>query len=275
MIHVKNIEYKYRAFGDPVFQDFSLHIPKGKICGLLGKNGVGKSTLLYLISGLLKTQKGQIYCLGHNPSERDGELLQDVFIVPEEFDFPAISLRQYIKATAPFYPKFDQHLLEQCLQNFELTMDENLGRLSMGQKKKVYMCFAIATNARLLLMDEPTNGMDIPSKSQFRKVISQGMTDDRTILISTHQVKDVELLLDQIIILDKNQILVNATVNQITDKLAFEVCSQTPNDAIYSQPTIMGQAVVRPNLSRKDTDIDLELLFNATITHPEAMNQLK
>ena len=89
----------------------------------------------------------------------------------------------------------------------------NLGALSMGQKKKVYMCIALATRTKLLVMDEPTNGLDILSKSQFRKVVAQGMREDQIIIISTHQVRDVETLLDHVTIIDKNTVLLNEAMN--------------------------------------------------------------
>ena len=99
------------------------------------------------------------------------------------------------------------------------TLDENgipkinLGALSMGQKKKVYMCIALAARTKLLLMDEPTNGLDIPSKSQFRKVVAQGMRDDQIVVISTHQVRDVETLLDHVTIIEQNAVLLNERMN--------------------------------------------------------------
>lgn len=276
MIEIKNIDYQYRKNANKVFSNLSLNIPEGKVCGLLGKNGAGKSTLLYLISGLLTTKTGSITMNGQDVSKRQAEVLSNLFLVPEEFELPAISISEYVNAMAPFYPKFDRVLMEECLSHFELPAEINLGQLSMGQKKKVFMCFALATNVQYLLMDEPTNGMDIPSKSQFRKVISRCMTDDRTILISTHQVKDVELLLDQIIIIDNSNVLLNEEAFRITQKLAFKLMSQSqvPDDALFSMPSVMGQAVVVPNRDDEDTDMDLELLFNTVISNPEKIKLL-
>lgn len=273
MIEIKNIDYQYRRNADKVFSNLSLNIPEGKVCGLLGKNGAGKSTLLYLMSGLLTAQTGSIAMNGQDVSKRQAEVLSNLFLVPEEFELPAISLNQFIQIQAPFYPKFDRALMEECLREFDLPTDLNLTQLSMGQKKKVFMCFALATNVELLLMDEPTNGLDIPSKSQFRKVISRCMTDERTIVISTHQVKDVELLLDQIIIVDNSQILLNEETFHITEKLAFKLVSSSalPEEALYCQPSVMGQAVVIPNHDGEDTNMDLELLFNATIANHEGI----
>ena len=207
MINIQNIKFAYSK--EVVLDGFSLQFDKGGIYGLLGKNGTGKSTLLYLMMGLLRPQKGSITIDGTSATLRRPEVLSEMFLVPEEYDLPAISLSAYVKAIKPFYPRFSEDLLKQCLANFEMGTDINLGQLSMGQKKKVYMSIALASNTRYLLMDEPTNGLDILSKSQFRKVVIEGMSEDKTIIISTHQVHDVELLLDHVCIIERNKVLLN------------------------------------------------------------------
>ena len=265
MIEVNNISFKYAGQKDLVFDDFSLELKQDNIYGLLGKNGTGKSTLLYLISGLLRPKKGTVSFDGIETKLRKPETLQDIFIVPEEFDLPAISLKEYVKINRPFYPLFSTQVMEACLQDFELSMDVKLNALSMGQKKKVFMAFALATNTKVMLMDEPTNGLDIPSKSQFRKVVAQYMSDDRTLIISTHQVHDVEALLDHILILSQQKLLLDASVAEISDKYVFEY--RTPenmDDAIYSEPSLQGNAVIAPRKADSpETQVNLELLFNA------------
>jgi len=265
MIEVKNISFKYAGQKNLVFDDFSLELKQDNIYGLLGKNGTGKSTLLYLISGLLRPKKGCVCFDAVETKLRKPETLSEIFIVPEEFDLPAMSLQEYVKINRPFYPRFSTVVLEACLNDFELTMDVKLNALSMGQKKKVYMAFALATNTKVLLMDEPTNGLDIPSKSQFRKVIAQHMTEDRTLIISTHQVHDVESLLDHILILSPQKLLLNASVAEIQEKYTFEY--RTPDqmqDVLYAEPSLQGNAVVAPRKADSpETQVNLELLFNA------------
>jgi ABC-2 type transport system ATP-binding protein len=265
MIEVKNISFKYAGSNSLVFDDFNLTLEENNIYGLLGKNGTGKSTLLYLIAGLLRPKKGTVWFDGIETKKRRPETLQEIFIVPEEFDLPAMSLRQYVKINAPFYPHFSREVLEACLKDFELTTDLKLNALSMGQKKKVFMSFALAAGTKLLLMDEPTNGLDIPSKSQFRKVVAQYMTEDRTLIISTHQVHDVESLLDHILILSQQKLLLDASVAEISEKYSFEY--RTPDqmdDAIYAEPSLQGNAVIVPRkIDSAETQMNLELLFNA------------
>ena len=194
MIQVNNLSFHYQGVKRNVFNDFNMTLKENNIYGLLGKNGTGKSTLLYLVSGLLRQQQGTILIDGVSSCDRRPDVLRDIFIVTEEFFLPNVSLDVYVKMNRPFYPNFSQEVLDRCLQDFELPLSLNLNELPMGQKKKAYMSFALATGTKYLFMDEPTNGLDIPSKSQFRKVIANNMTDERMLIISTHQVHDIESL---------------------------------------------------------------------------------
>ena len=231
MIDIKNVTFGYVP-SHKVLKDFSLQFQDGGVYGLLGKNGTGKSTLLYLITGLLRPQEGSVEVDGMESSKRNADMLSELFIVPEEYDLPAVSLNSYVKAIKPFYPRFSEELLEKCLQEFEMPMDVNLGNLSMGQKKKVYICVALAANTRYLLLDEPTNGLDILSKSLFRKVVVAGMSDEKTVIISTHQVHDVERLLDHVVIVDQNCVLLDQRLEETEDspidieKLFIETLTQ-------------------------------------------------
>lgn len=214
MLEINNITFGYNSL-KPVLQGFSLKYEENGVYGLLGKNGTGKSTLLYLIMGLLRPKSGEIKFNGTDTSLRSTETLSDMFIVPEEYNLPNIRLSEYIRTLAPLYPRFSEEMLRKCLDGFEMERDANLISLSMGQKKKVYMCLALATKAHLLMMDEPTNGLDIPSKSQFRKVLAGSLDEGQTVIISTHQVKDVELLLDHVTMIDDNKVLVNDKIENL------------------------------------------------------------
>ncbi|MBQ7156846.1 MAG: ABC transporter ATP-binding protein [Bacteroidaceae bacterium] len=212
MLKLSNVTFGYYV-NKKVIDNLTLEFAEGGIYGLLGKNGTGKSTLLYLIIGLLRPKSGEVTLEGINTADRTPAVLQEMFIVPEEYNMPSIKLTSYIKALRQFYPNFDEQILKDCLEIFELPMDIQLGDLSMGMKKKVYMCIALAARTKVLLMDEPTNGLDIPAKSQFRKVIAKGMREDQIIIISTHQVRDIELLLDHVTIIDNNKVLKNEAIN--------------------------------------------------------------
>ena len=270
MIDVQNISFKYKGQKALVFDEFSLRLEENRIYGLLGKNGTGKSTLLYLLSGLLRPISGSVCCDSVATYKRTPELLRDLFLVTEEFEMPSIRLSEYVKLYRPFYPNFSAEVLNSCLRDFELEGDIHLNELSMGQKKKAYMSFAMATNTKYLLMDEPTNGLDIPSKSQFRKVVAQNMTEDRTVMISTHQVHDVEQMLDHIVMLDQRSVLLNASMQDIQDQYTFEY--RTPQEmddtVLYAEPTLQGNAVItRRQEGAAETQVNLELLFNYKTTN--------
>ena len=255
MIEVKNISFKYAGSKHLVFDDFSLKLEENRIYGLLGKNGTGKSTLLYLLSGLLRPSCGSVCCDGIATTKREPEMLRDIFLVTEEFEMPAICLSEYVRLYKPFYPNFSDEVLKDCLADFELPADVRLGELA----------FAMATNTKYLLMDEPTNGLDIPSKSQFRKVIAQHMTEERTVVISTHQVHDVEQMLDHILILDQHSVLLNASMQEIQDAYTFEYRSpqQMDDTVLYAEPTLQGNAVItKRQEGDAETQVNLELLFN-------------
>ena len=266
MIQIKDLRFRYPGSRHQVFDGLDLSMEPGKIYGLLGKNGQGKSTLLYLMSGLLRARQNEVMFDGMDMRDRRPEALQDIFIVPEEYDLPRMSMRQFIKLNEKFYPRFSVDVLQQSLRDFEMPEVVNLKALSMGQKKKVYMSFALAANTRLLLMDEPTNGLDIPSKSLFRKAMANNMADDRTLIISTHQVHDVEALLDHILILDESQLKLNASTSAITDRYSFEFRqpSEMDADVLYAEPSLQGNSViVRRREGSPETQLNLELFFNA------------
>ena len=265
MIDIQNIDFSYKG-QHLLYSQFSMRFRQGGIYGLLGKNGSGKSTLLYLISGLLRPKGGTITFDGADTCQRSVEVLRDIFIVPEEFDLPDTTLDQYISMNEPFYPHFSREVAMQCLSDFELPADLRLGKLSMGQKKKVYMSFALAAGTRVLLMDEPTNGLDIPSKSQFRKVVARCMTDDRIIVISTHQVHDVEALLDHVVIVDNGRKALDAAVADVCEKYCFGVrkAGDDMSDVVYAEQALQGCAVVTERKSGDaETELNLELLFDA------------
>lgn len=202
MLTLTDISFGYSKRRD-VIRNFSLRLAPGTVCGLLGKNGSGKTTLLYMICGLLKPRTGVIDYNGHIPFDRQVSFLNDIMIVPEEFDMPKVTLEEYVATNSIFYPKFNRGHLERMTTILDIAPDINLGQCSMGQKKKAFLAFALACNTSLLLLDEPTNGLDISSKRTFRKAVTASMTDDKTFIISTHQVHDVDAILDHVTIIDK------------------------------------------------------------------------
>ena len=275
MITIQNLHFNYGKSAYKVFEDFTLNIPNGKIIGLLGRNGTGKSTLLYLISGLLRPNQGMMLVDGYVSQDRHPEMLQDIMIVPEEIDLPAVSFKDFIRTNRVYYPNFSEEVLHQVLRDFDIPAEFNLTALSMGQKKKVFMAFALATCTKYLLMDEPTNGQDIPSKMQFRRTLASQMNENRTIIVSTHQVHDVEQLIDHVVLIEGTHLLVDNSTTELSKLLRFE---QRPygaplDDALYVEPSLSGSAVITPTKGREETPINLELLFNAIVQYPDLLHQ--
>jgi ABC-2 type transport system ATP-binding protein len=268
MLKIENLSFNYKR-NIPILEGLSLDFEKGSICGLLGRNGAGKSTLLYLISGLLKPAAGNVNYEGFTPFDRKRAFLEDIYLVPEEFYLPEMHLKDFIEANAPFYPKFSEEDMRKHLDTFEMSSDVNLHQLSMGQKKKVIISFALATNTGLLLLDEPTNGLDISAKRSFRNAIVSGMTDDRTIIISTHQVHDVDKLLDHVTIMNNNGILMNSSIAEISNKYRFNFTADTERaeKALLALEAPGGYNIIEFASAESDeTEVNLESLFELAMS---------
>ena len=275
MLSINNISFSYNKRSGDLFHDFSLELNAGNVYGLLGKNGAGKSTLIYLMTGLLTPKSGEALLDGVNVRKRLPKTMSDIFLVPEEFELPRLSLKQYVDINAPFYPNFSKEDMQRYLDIFEMGDDMNvkLQALSMGQKKKVFMAFAFAANTRVLIMDEPTNGLDIPSKSQFRKLVTTGMTDDKLMLISTHQVRDISDILDHVTIIDQSRVLLNTSFADVMNKVAFRPLREG-DQPLFVLQSPYGPLGAVPAEEGEETKVDLEMLFNATLQNPAAINQL-
>lgn len=270
MVDLTNISFRYKKH-KPLFSNLNLHLASGSIYGLLGKNGAGKTTLLKHLSGLISPQQGQCTVMGHSISEREPEVLQEVYVVPEEFELPGISMNAFVKTNAIFYSKFSEEQLNSYLREFELDRQDKLSNMSYGQKKKFLIAFGLATNARLLILDEPTNGLDIPSKSQFRKIMASALDEEKCIIVSTHQVRDLENLIDVVLILEKGSIIFNHSIMKVSEKLRFEQDLRgIPSElCLYSEDGAGRKAGIVANTSDFESRVDLELLFNGVVKDSE------
>lgn len=272
MITLKELSFSYSRKKE-VLDRINLEVGSGHICGLLGKNGEGKTTLLNLLSGQIFPDQGSCLVLEETPSERNARFLQQIFLLPEEISMPEVTAIEYIKMYAPFYPKFRDDICKACVESFEINLSDRLSKMSQGQRKKVAITLALAAHTPLLLMDEPTNGLDIPSKATFRRLVASLIDDNQTVIISTHQVRDLESLIDTVLILDQRQILLNKTLNEIGEKLYFGPLLPEEK-ALYSEPTPQGTIGVTARDGKEETAVSLELLFNAAITYPKEIQRI-
>ena len=272
MIATRKLSFGYSSHRD-VLTNITLNLENGHIHGLLGCNGIGKTTLLKLICGIMRPRCGEVRVAGVDPMLRLPEIFSDLIIIPEEFDLPNVSLERYATITKPFYPRFERGDMRRYCEEFGIDPKIKLHSLSMGQRKKAYIAFALACNVSTILLDEPTNGLDIPSKSIFRRLLASYVNEERLIVISTHQVADVEQLLDSIIILDEIGVALNATTEEICRKIKFGKVDEN-DKVIYSERTIAGDVAVSVNETDVDTPLNIELLFNATTANRNAIAAL-
>ncbi len=272
MVTIENLSFNYKSH--PVFKEISLTLEPGKIYGLLGQNGVGKTTLLKIMSGLLKLKSGSCNIMGYDPIDRKPGFLQELFYIPEDFVGPDITVNEFSRLRGEFYPNYDAVKFNRLMADFDVNGQNRFTRMSFGQQKKSIIAFALSTNTKLILMDEPSNGLDIPSKTQLRKVISQASTDESCIVISTHQVRDLESLIDPIIILDQNDVLLNESIENIGRKLRFSFSSNIVDGAIYCEPTLGGYLVVNHNTTEEESTVNIEALFNSVLLNKQTIKQL-
>ncbi len=274
MIEITNLSFSYPKH--KVFSDISLHLEGGNVYGILGQNGVGKTTLLKILAGLLRSDANSCRVAGYNPYRRQPVFLQDVYYLPEDPATPIGSVEDYALNNGRFYPHFSVEEFFGFLAKFEINPKDSFKKLSTGQKKKALISYALALNTKLLLLDEPSNGMDIPSKALFRSIVSQHLKEDQVMVISTHQVRDLENLIDPIIILEDQGVLLHATTREIAEKLYFFVDRMEDSRALYTEETPAGYVMVKPNTSGIESKVNLEALFNAALLHKEWLkNQFK
>ncbi len=275
MIEISNLNFAYNK-RKRLFEDLNLSLSAGHIYGLLGKNGTGKTTLLNLVAGMLFPHSGNIQVMKKNPSKREVEFLQQFFLLPEEFYVPEINPVEYAKLYGFFYPLFSMEQYVEHLKELEIDSKHDLKKMSMGQRKKAFIAFAFACNTQVLFMDEPTNGLDIPSKTQFRRLLANLSTEDRCILISTHQVRDLDNLIDTVVILENHQIVFNQSLDDIAEKLQFVIYNESEKmlEYLYDEPSILGGKMLRANTSGKPSRVDMELLFNAITANGNEITDL-
>lgn len=267
MIEIKDLAFSYGK--TPILKSITTTLEEGRIYGLLGENGVGKTTLLTLLCGLKKVCSGSITTDGENPFDRTPTLLQNQFYLPDEVLPVAMKAECFAKERGAFWPDYDHAKFLEIMKEFENDPAKKMNLMSAGQLKKTYISLALACGCKYIFMDEPTNGLDIPSKTQFRSAIMKYTSDDSTIVISTHQVRDLENIIDPIIILDRQDVLLNASVEEITSKLYFDYGTQLHPESLYSEQLPGGFIQVYPNTTGEDSKINVEALFNAVHKNKE------
>lgn len=272
MIEIDNLEFSYGTV--PVLKNITMRLEEGKIYGLLGENGVGKTTLLTLLCGLKRVRSGRILTDGRNPFDREPDFLASQFFLADEVAPVNMQASVFAKENGAFWPNFDFDKFMAVMAEFETDPGKKMSAMSAGQLKKTWISFALACNVKYLYMDEPTNGLDIPSKAQFRGAVMKHTSDDATIVISTHQVRDLENIIDPIVILDRQDVLLNASMESIMEKLYFDYGSTLHPESLYSEQLPGGFIQVLANPDGRESKVNVEALFNAVHRHKDFIKTL-
>ena len=272
MITINNLSFAYG--NNAVLKNISMELKPGNIYGLLGENGVGKTTLLTLLAGLKKPLQGSIDIDGSAPYSRTPQVLENQFYLADEMLPVPMKAAEYARITGEFWPNYKQDTFEEIMELFENDPQKKLNAMSTGQLKKTYISLALALGCKYLYLDEPTNGLDIPSKAQFRSALMKYTSEDSTIIISTHQVRDLENIIDPIIILDRQDVLLNASLEEISRKLYFDYGTQLHPESLYSEQLPGGFIQVYPNAEGADSKVNIEALFNAVHHNKEFIKGL-
>lgn len=277
MIQIEGLHYGYGRAA--LYADFSAQIGQPGIYGVFGRNGSGKSTLLRLLCGLLTPWQGRVRVLGFQPRQRAAEFLASVYIVPEEFHLPNLTAAQLARTHGSFYPRFSHALFSDYLQVLEVPVDSRFEAMSLGQKKKAAIAFALATQTPLLLMDEPTNGLDIVGRGQFRELMRRPEQAQRVVMISTHQAHDLESILSHIWFIDQGRLALAARMDELAESLTMGVAATAqalPTDGLLYQEALGAQvAYVARRVAGvpEEGALQLELLYKALSLNRDAMLQ--
>ena len=272
MITIKKLGFSYDDH--VVLKDISMDLQEGRIYGLLGENGVGKTTLLTLLAGLKEVDDGILEIDGQKPFKREPSFLSNIYYLPDEVPAPRRKAIDFAVDHGQYWSNFNAQKFSEIMTVFDTDQNQRMDQMSYGQLKKTFISFALACNTKYLFMDEPTNGLDIPSKAQFRKAVSKYTSDDSTLLISTHQARDLEAIIDPIIILDRRDVLLNASLDEIAEKLFFDYSSDVDPNALYQEMVPGGNIQVVRNTTGAESKVNIEALFNAVLLHKNEIKDM-
>ena len=272
MIDIQSLTFRYRkGKGAPVMEQLDLRIPEGHIYGLLGPNGIGKTTLLSLLSGLKKPQKGAVQIDGYNPFDRIPSFLEKLSFVPDEVAGIRERPVDFAITKGKFYPAFSQDLFQSLLQLFNVDSSKLMSSMSYGERKKTYMAFHIACQTPYLFFDEPTNGLDLTAKALFRKALAAYSAEDATIIIATHQLADIESIIDSVILFDRSGEVLCMKIDEIGRRLRFAYDPLPRQDALWTEQLPTGCVQLFPNPEGEETRCHVTALYNAFYAKKEQL----
>lgn len=216
VVRVEHLTKCYKV-STPVLRDLNLEFPSGKIIGLLGPNGCGKSTLIKLITGLLVPTSGTIYVCGEERSEKSNSLIS---YLPERTYFSKkMKVEEIIKLFSDFYPDFDENRARAMLSDLKIDTKANLKSLSKGTKEKLQLILVMSRKAKLYLLDEPIAGVDPAARDYILRTIICNYDPEATIIITTHLIQDIEPVLDEFVFMGyEGYILLSGSADEVRER---------------------------------------------------------
>jgi len=209
--------------GSDWFRDLNLSLQGGHLYGLLGRNGAGKTTLIKLLCGLLHPTAGvaRYVPLDAVMGERKPEALTEVVFVAESSELPPLPVERFGHYAGALYPRYEHARYLDILRALEVPSHARMQTLSFGQRRKAHIAFALATDARLVFLDEPTNGLDIAAQILLRKLLIAQLAPHRSFVVSTHHVREFENVLDEIIVLDCGRVLAHERMDTLQAQVDY------------------------------------------------------
>ena len=199
-----------------VLKDVSLKIPKGKIIGLLGKNGTGKTTLIKLINDLLTPTSGEIFINGKKPGVESKDII--AFLPERTYLDREMSVKDAIKYFKEFYTNFDSQKAVKLLKDLDLDMNSKISKMSKGMQEKLQLILVMSRNAELYILDEPLGGVDPATRDYILDTILSNFCEGASVIISTHLIADIERILDEVIFIDKGEIVLTSSADELRNK---------------------------------------------------------
>lgn len=237
--------------GFAALNNISLDIPAGRIVGLIGPNGAGKTTFLRCLMGLA-THQGSLSVMGLNPLKERRNLLTQVAYIADTAVLPRwIRVSQLLEYSEGVHPKFNRQRAENFLAKTDVKLNSKIGTLSKGMATQVHLAIAISIDAKLLVLDEPTLGLDILYRKKFyEQLLNDFFDEQRSILITTHQVEEVEALLSDLLFIQRGKLLLNMSMDEVSERFYQVDLSKDALDAasdlnpIYRSPILGGERLI-------------------------------
>ena len=199
-----------------VLKDVNLKIPKGKIIGLLGKNGMGKTTLIKLINDLLTPTSGEVLINGKKPGVESKKIIS--YLPEKTYIDREMKVKDAIKYFEEFYDNFDSEKAKKLLKDLDLDVNSKIGKMSKGMQEKLQLILVMSRNAELYILDEPLGGVDPATRDYILDTILSNFSEGASVIISTHLIADIERILDEVIFIDKGEIIVTSSADELRNK---------------------------------------------------------